>query len=132
MRKSKLTWALTLIMLVIAVPGMAAAQTGQPTTHYVQLTFVPSASAGVKVHNLYRVQGSCPVAGSPSGLVKIGSTSTATESSYDDKSTLAGVPYCYIVRADNGFDESSDSNTTQAVIPLPPQAPSGAAAAVKK
>jgi hypothetical protein len=80
--------------------------------HVVALNWTPSTSANVSGYKIYRGTTS----GGPYTLVQ----SLGATASYTDNTALSGQTYYYVLTAvDSTGAESSYSNQTQAVIPVP-------------
>ena len=80
--------------------------------HSVSLSWSPSSSLGVSSYKVYRGN----VSGGPYTLLRSGVSST----SYTDTNVQSGSTYYYVTTAvDSSAAESSYSNETQAVIPMP-------------
>ena len=80
--------------------------------HSVSLSWSPSSSPGVSSYRVYRGN----VSGGPYSLLTSGVSSTA----YTDTNVQSGTTYYYVTTAvDSSGAESSYSNETQAVIPMP-------------
>jgi hypothetical protein len=80
--------------------------------HSVSLSWSPSSSPGISSYKVYRGN----VSGGPYSLLTSGVSST----SYTDTNVQSGTTYYYVTTAvDSSAAESSYSNETQAVIPMP-------------
>ena len=87
-------------------------------THSVTLTWNASSSQNVAGYNVYRIASSSPSAPNPP-YSKL-NTSLISGLTYSDSSVLAGTSYYYYATAvDASNNESSPSNTAQAVVPSP-------------
>jgi len=104
--------------------AVAAADTPDDDGTQLDLTWVNSVSSDVVSHRIYRgTDGST----FPTLVVELSDFSTA----YTDTGLTAGQTYYYVVRAFDGTNESSDSNTASAktLDNRPPAVPTGLAAA---
>jgi hypothetical protein len=101
----------TLILLVLLVAGLAAAQ----TTHTATLTWVDTLNPAGTTYNVYRAAGLC--SGTPP-FSKI--ASAVTVKTYADPNLSPGN-FCYQVTASLGGVESAASNQAGAPVPsFPP------------
>lgn len=111
--------AILIVALLITLGlGSCAAQTAGSAQHHASLSWTASGDAGV-TYNVYRMIGACPATGAMPAAVKIGSAEAGVVT-FSDADVVAGMTYCYTVRATNGTAESADSNYVSGTIPLLP------------
>jgi fibronectin type 3 domain-containing protein len=87
-----------------------------PSSHWVQLSWDASTSAGVVGYYVYRGTQSGPPYSTYSRL----NTSLVAATAYMDSTVASGATYYYVVTAVNGnAQESNPSNQASATIPIP-------------
>jgi fibronectin type 3 domain-containing protein len=85
-----------------------------PLPHFVDLSWVGSASTGVVGYYVYRSTTS------GNGYAKLNPGSAAPSTTYTDSTVQSGVTYYYVVTAvDSTGSESAFSNQSTAAIPIP-------------
>ncbi len=101
---------------------VSLAGTGVTTVHSVALAWdQPAAVSGVTVtgYNIYRQDAASGCSGSVAGKSLVGSTSSASSTTFTDNTVFGGHTYCYVVTATASSGESTGSNEVQAVVPSP-------------